>query len=587
MNNYIPNIIRQTLGCAVLACAASLTLTSCDEDLWKFEDESEGSYIADDGAPIATTLEQTGEFGEWIKVLQYSETYSILNALYDGKNQPHKYTIFAPTDEALQSFYKEKGVESVEALSKEYVQALVKTMTYDGDSLKLTEVFSSTISHVAYSSESGETIALTIDPENEGFLLLNESGKTPVHLSRGYIKGSNGFVYTADGVLMPLVETVYDRMAGQGNSSIMQEALKATGYDQVLSVIADTTYTLGVQHINKHNYTMLNVTNAVFQKAGINSLADLKNAIVARSAEPAAGADALLKQYVEYHLFDAPYSVDDLGEMIGVDTVRIWSTLAKNQIMMISRTIDRIVEEDTTYLYYFNTDDIEGQTFDHAASNVMAKNGRLHNLTSWLPVYEPKQTTVVWDLADYSEVRNAVGTAYQPAEYVSSEDKIDLSRLKCYQVEVGPDGSSNGSYSSLCYVTCKSNLKNCLHNDRVVFNVGYQGSVTLNTPTLVKGKYRVSISMAYLTEQSFIRTSNGCKGGMMRLTVDDENQIITAPYTAITKTLAGIYETDLYEEIEFTETSSHVFKFVVMDPAASTNSKFSLQFDAITFTPID
>jgi hypothetical protein len=109
----------------------------------------------------------------------------------------------------------------------------------------------------------------------------------------------------------------------------------------------------------------------------------------------------------------------------------------------------------------------------------------------------------------------------------------------------------------------------------------------MKTPTLVKGKYQVKISMAYLTEQSFIRTSNGCKGGMMRLTVDGENQILTAPYTTITKSLAGVYETVLYDELEFSETASHEFKFVILDPAASTNSKFSLQFDAITFTPIE
>lgn len=587
MKFHISNTIKSSLAGAAVVCIASMTLTSCDEDLWKLDDDSQGSYKVTEGDPIATTLQQSGEFSEWIKVLEYGQTYPVLNALYNGKNVSHKYTVFAPTDEAVRNFYQEKGVASIEDLGENYAKAMVQTMVYDGDSLKLTEQFSSLVKTLTYDSEAGETLKLEVDSVTEGFRLINSSGKQSIHISRNYTKGSNGFIYTADGVLTPLVKTLYDRVSGLGTSNIMLEALQATGYDEILSVVADTTVVLGVQKITKHNYTLLNVTDATFRQAGINSLADLKNSIVARSSNAAAGADALLKQYVEYHLFDAAYTVKDLGEMIGIDTVRIWSPIANNQIMMISQDIDKIVAEDTTYVYYFNTDDIKGQTFDRTASDVIAKNGRLHTLTSWLPVYEPKQSTVVWDLADYSEVRNKLGSIYQPENYVSSEDKADLSHLSCYTVEVGPDGTSNGSYSNLCYVTCKSNLKNCLHNDRVVFNVGYQGSVALSTPTLVKGKYKVSISMAYLTEMSFIRTSNGCKGGMIRLTVDGENQILTAPYTQITKSLAGMYETTLYEEIEFTETTSHVFKFVVMDPAASTNSKFSLQFDAITFTPIE
>ncbi|MBO7524179.1 MAG: hypothetical protein J6T79_01595, partial [Verrucomicrobia bacterium] len=39
--------------------------------------------------------------------------------------------LFAPTDEALFQFYRQKGVNGIEALGKDYATALVKTMTYD------------------------------------------------------------------------------------------------------------------------------------------------------------------------------------------------------------------------------------------------------------------------------------------------------------------------------------------------------------------------------------------------------------------------------------------------------------------------
>ncbi len=595
-----------------LVVSLSLSFTACDEDLWKFSDDSEGSYKVTEGEPIATTLENTGEFSEWIKVLNYTDTYSTLNAMYDGSSVANKFTVFAPTDSALQAFYAEKGVSSIEELSVDYATAIVKTLTYTGDSLKLTEVFSADYT-LGYKNEADEYLYLSVNSEAEGFLMYTQSDTDLIGVSRSYIDCSNGFVYTITGVPAPLVETVYDRIVEEGASSIMVEALKATGYDAVLSTLADTTYTLGVRSITKHNYTFLNVTDAAFARTNIYSLANLKDSIAAHATDASVGQDSLLKQYIQYHLFEASYSANALSEMVGADSVRIWSTSAPNQIMMIHRHIlstyeteqeDGTVAVDTFYYTSFNENDTSytkptislsyedvTKELDQVTliqnANVLAKNGYLHSLTDWLPVYEPQQSTVVWDLADYTEVRNALGSLYQPAVVVSSETKNDLSKLSCYTVEDGPDGSSNNSYSSLCYVTCKSNLKNCLNHDRVVFNVGYQGSVTMSTPTLVKGKYKVTISMAYLTELAFIRTSNGCKGGMMRLTVDGENQILTAPYTTITKSLAGVYETTLYDEIEFTETASHQFKFVVMDPAASTNSKFSLQFDAITFTPIE
>lgn len=566
--------LHHILSSVLLAILALGSFTSCDKDLWEFEDKNKGSYKPLDGEPLATTIYNHGGYDEFVHLLHYSETYPVLNALYDGSNKPNTYTLFVPTDEALRRFYSQKGVTSIEELGVDYARAMVRTMTHDADSLKLTELFGAGVDWLELPMVAGEVLNLTIDTTQVGFL-INDS----IHISRDYVKCSNGFFYMADGLVSPLVESVYDRIVTDGRSHIMTEALRATGYDRELATCADTTYVLGVRHIIRRHYTFLNVTDEVFAKNGIQSLDALRAALLANASDKGVGADSLLRQYVEYHLFNADYTSSDLLTMVGADTVRIWSTVAANQILMVTRH----GEPDQTPVFSINDDD----TRILASSDVRARNGYLHQLSGWMPVYEPKQSTVVWDLADYPDVRNSLGVEYQPSAPVSSERKFDISKLDCYKVEVGPGGVGGNTYSSLCYVTCKSNLKGCQYNDRVVFNLGYQGSVSMNTPTLVKGRYRVSISMAYLVEHSFIRTSNGCKGGLIKLTVDGEHQILTAPYTSITKSLAGVYETELYDEIEFTETGSHLFKFVIMDPAATSNSKFSLQFDAITFTPIE
>ena len=584
-----------------LLSAVILTFfTSCDKDLWDFSDKNEGAYVSEESSPISTTLSQDEAFAEWVKVLEYSELYSTLNSLYDANASSVKFTAFAPTDAAMREFYSKKGVSSIEELGKSFAQALVRTMTCAEDSIEFSEKFTSKVNLYQILSVAGETLDVTVDENVTGYRLNNY-----VHISYDHISCSNGFIYTAEGVVNPLVETVWDELNRTSPSSIMISAIKETGYDKMLNTIADTAFVLGRLKYTYHYYTLLNVPDAVFQKAGISSLGELKNAIAARNTETGKSQDELLRQYVQYHILDAKYSMNDLSEMNGDDTIAISSkTLAPNQIYMVTRhyTGDSIPSTDgktAVYVSYFNQNDIPGQTFNVSASDVLAKNGYLHELTGWMPVYEPAQTTVIWDLGDYSQVRQAAGVHYRPEEVESSETKIDLTKLDCFTVEV-PNGRGNSNYSELCYVTCKSNLKDCLYHDRVVLNMGYLGSVVMKTPTLVKGKYRVTVNMAYLTEQSIMRTSSGCKGGLLKILVDlpedfdsstdDEtlyNKALVAPYTEITKSLPGVYEGTLYEEITFDETASHTFKFIIMDPAASTSSKVYLQFDTIVFTPIE
>lgn len=553
--------------------AGMVALTACDSDIWELKDENKGAYIPDSGDPIATTLDKDGSFAGWIDVLNYSGTYSALNQGTDGVI----YTAFVPTDSALHAFYRSLGVSGIEELGVAYAAELVKQHVYSGDSLKLSEKFGPTVDSLLYTNVSQEDFVIKVDTLGEGGYLLNDE----VHVNRTYIEASNGFIYVTDGVMTPLVETISDRLAGNPSYSLMLEAVREAGYADDMNTLADTTVFAGLQQVTRRNYTLLTVGNEAFAAAGIRSVADLKSALAARD-EGGLPADSLLRLYVQYHLMDVRYTRAELEAMVGEeDTLRVWSTMAPDQVMLMSKHVGA----DSSVAIYINEADIATR-FVSAGCDQRAKNGYLQEIDSWLPVYEPAQTTVVWDLADYPAVRALAGESYRPAEPVSKEDVISLFACGSYEIEQGPNGSKNSTYFPVSYVTCKTNLKGCLYNDRVVFNLGYQGSVAMQTPTLVRGKYRVTVSVAYLTDQADLRTLNGTKGGMMKISMDGGNEAIVAPYTTISKTTNGVYDATLYEEIEFTETTSHTFKFVIMDPAASTHTRFALQFDAITFTPI-
>jgi uncharacterized surface protein with fasciclin (FAS1) repeats len=560
--------IIKTLTSIFALCLGGLFATGCDSDVFNIDSNPYGNdfYLSNSKIPISTYLSQQDDFTEWTKVLNYSNMYNALNQSSSGVS----FTAFSPTNDAVKAFYTKKGVSSIEELGYDYARAMVLYHTVKDSILPADFILKSYVYNL-----NGDKVNITIDSVNAGQALLNNEAR----VTQMGISAYNGKIYVLSSMMTPLVESVTDRIIQNSSASIMAAAVKETGMDKVMNVVADTSYLDGKQTINNHYYTFLNVSDATFAKAGITSLDGLKAKLKANETDATISSDSILKKYVRYHILGNSYTMKELGTMQGSDMTRIWNTEAQNQVLTV--TYDSL----STYQYTLNNLG-DSANFVTSNSDVLAKNGYVHELNGWLPVWEPKQSTVVWDLADYSEVKSAVGLDYQPAEPVASEGKYNLSKISCYTSEIGESGTNNGSYHNIDYVTCKSNLKAAVNHDRVVFNVGYMGSVQMKTPTIVKGKYKVSLSFIYLTDHGFMRQMTDGNGGLMKITFDDANVTYKAPYTTVTSAFAGVYSTTIYDEIDFSETSSHSFKFVVLDPAASTNSKFSLQLDCITFTPI-
>lgn len=563
--------------------AATLLLVACDKDVFDFgEDSNKGSvYKPALKMPISTTLSEREEFSEYVKLLNYAGMYNALNQSSDGVT----FTAFVPNNEAMAEFYQRRGVTSLEQLTPAYARAFMLYHTVKGQ--LGTDAF---IGKTSLQNLSNDQLSVEIDTEHAGEATLNGEGRIIEMGDSAY----NGTIYTMSRAMTPLVETVYDRIVEAGQSSVMAEAFQRTGWDKQLEMIVDTTYDEKRNRIITHYYyTLLNVTDATFAKANIHSVDELVARLQADDDRNLT-TDSLLREYVGYHILRSAYKMEDLEVMSGSETVRIWDTSANNQVFTVTYNEEAAAEEDK---YVMNASSLPTR-FVVASSNVLAKNGYVHELDGWMPVWEPEQATVVWDLADYSEVKNIVidklGVEnYQPTEPTSAENRIRIGTATCFTYEMGKDGTKNTSYSDIDYVTCKSNLKSAHNHDRVVFNLGSGGHASMKTPVLIKGKYKVELSIIYLTNHNFMRTMNECNGGMLMVTFDaDENgkskyTNYVAPYTKVTSALPGVYTSTIYEEIEFPETASHTFRFDIMDTTASTNKGFSLQFDTIKFIPIE
>ena len=560
---------------AFVIAAAAITFAACDKDVFDintdpFKDEVYSTTLM---SPISTFLTEQEGYGEYVKMLNYANMFNALNQSSSGTS----FTAFVPTDDAMHEFYRRRGVDSLQQLSPEYAKAFILYHTVKDSILPESFVQKKSVQNL-----SGDIINISIDSLNAGQAILNSEG----HVVEMGLSAYNGKVYVLSKAMTPLVETVFDRVVQEGRSAIMAEALEATGWARRLSVVQDTTLNEARQKVVTHYYfTLLNVTDDTFAKAGINSLDQLRSQLRAADEEGLAD-DSLLRKYVGYHVLTNQYTTDEMGAMTGSEATRIWSSSAANQVFTV--TYDSLATREADK-YVINNAGVPAR-FIPEASNILCKNGYLHNIDGWMPVWEPKQATVLWDLADYTEIKNMVDPEfYQPAEPTASEQRFRVATATCFEYEMGEAGSKNRNYSDIDYVTCRSNMKDANNHDRIVFNLGYMGKASMRTPTIVRGKYKVELTIIFMTGNNFMRQQTDGNGGMLKMAFDDKDEytVFNAPYTKVPSALPGVYTSTIYEEIEFPETASHTFSFIVLDPAASTNSNFSLQFDYIKFTPIE
>lgn len=576
------NIIAKLSSALLHSCTPVLLFTgiafsSCDKDVLDINSDpfKDQKYANELTSPISSFLTEQEGFSEYVAALNYSGMFNALNQSSSGVS----FTAFVPNDEAMKEFYQRRGVSSLNDLTPEYVRQFILYHTVKDSILPDKFIMKKSVQNL-----SNDVITIQIDSVHAGQALLNNEGRV---IEMG-LSAYNGKVYVLSKAMTPLVETVFDRISGAGKSTIMVEAIRATGWDQKLSTVVDTTIVDRQKVVTHYYYTLFNVTDETFGKAGIASFDQLKSKLKSND-DRSLTEDSLLREYVGYHILQNQYTTDDLGALQGTETTRIWGSSAANQVFTVTTDTLTTVEADK---YLLNASS-EAARFIPEQSNILSKNGYVHEIDNWMPVWEPKQTTVLWDLADYTEIKNLVpAEEYQPAEPTSSEKRTRVANATCFDYEMGESGSKNTSYSEIDYVTCKSNMKAANNYDRVVFNVGYMGKVSMKTPTIVRGKYRVELTLVYMTSNNFMRTMSDGNGGLLKIAFDEEQEnqgytIYSAPYTKVSSQLPGVYTSTLYEEIEFSETASHKFSFVVLDPAASTNKSFSLQFDCIKFTPIE
>lgn len=538
-------------------------------------------YRVYDELPISAYLDsRSDEFSEWIAIMEYADMYNAIN------HATSIYTLFAPDNEAVKAFYAKYQIEDISALGYDYARELVKTHLVS-DSLSRDDFMKGGV--MAKKTVADNFLTVSFGEGGYGSVYLNEQ----VRVKELALSASNGLVYTLDGVMRPLIEGLFTQMEFNGKHTILVDAMKMTGWNETLDIISTTATPPGGTPVEtRHYYTVLGVSDEVFQSKGISSVNDLISYLSAGSdyKEPANA----LNQYVGYHVLKGSYQLENLKKF-DIDTlnVRLWETA--------SNTLIKITREDESF--YLNTDAGEANRaqFKEKESNYLVRNGYIHELDNILPVTDKLiPVSVYFDVTNFPEVAsyinsNAIeGMIYQTAVDAEKQMEIPID-LACYSVVESPSGSLSATSGSgrLRYVTIINNpthtWANSLFKDFLLIGLGRQGSITMKTPPILPGNYKITLHYVYANSMNkFLKQDEG-NGGLTSFALTDMN--ISSShllYSSLPSTQTmGLCEKVIFDEVTFNTQKAHDLRITLDDAVASSSKDYRIQIDYIHFEPIN
>ncbi len=226
-----------------LVCSTSLVFTSCEE-------ETDGAETTN---PINKSIVQIASddanFSILVEALVKADLVTALEA--EGP-----YTVFAPTNDALEALFTKLGVSGINDLSAEALAPILLYHVVGGDirAANLTNGYVTTMS-TSTPDNMGSSVLVNID---NGVMLNSASSVTTADLV-----GTNGVIHVIDEVIIP--PSIVDLALSNDNFSILVEALLKA--DLVDALNGDGPFTV---------FAPTNAAfEALFQDLMVDGIADL------------------------------------------------------------------------------------------------------------------------------------------------------------------------------------------------------------------------------------------------------------------------------------------------------------------------
>jgi uncharacterized surface protein with fasciclin (FAS1) repeats len=344
-----------------------LYTTSCSDDVGDnyvtFEDELVLSYLEKDPQ----------NYSEFVAILKASGVADLLSAY-------GTYTCFAPTNEAVKSYYEKNGT-SLEQMTHEEIRDLAFNHLI---SIELPSIdFPQGVLSQANLSEKFLTITYGTE-DGEHAIYVNDKARV-ILLDQ---KVHNGIIHTVNSVILSSKIQLSDVIADYPQFSIFADALFATRLSDSLRVIDDKEYIAGKEISNRNGksyfhpsfrkigVTALVESDSVFILNGIHNLEELKTYAAKiydemypqdRTVSDLTNRKNSLNRFVAYHLMNRSQGAN---EFITADLEYQYTprTTIYQYVEMMSNTLLQI-ESGNLINKRKNGDAIRFLTVNHEAMN--------------------------------------------------------------------------------------------------------------------------------------------------------------------------------------------------------------------------
>lgn len=379
------------------------------------------------------------------------------------------YTMFAPTNDALLAYVHAKNGDTatVKGLSNDDVQTLLNF-----------HVLRDTISSTNFTDGK-----LPV-PTMLGYYLITgavfDGSSTHIRINKQAniitknVKLGNGIVHVIDGVLEPPKHTIAWDLENDSRFTIFTEALKKTGYYDVLNQTFDT------QKDGDKWLSVLATPDSVYNANGITSYSDLE-AKYSRTGTPMSPTDSL-NLYVGYHIMGGLKFVADLV------SGNSYNTLTPNQVVSISKDLDTILINEFTINGVLE----KGAPMVRYKSDNTSTDGVWHLMNGDYAIKVRKPQPVFFDFCDYPGLRSI-----PPTWGSSTATSTNLLSGQIPQIIYNQIGGNYAIYVTDNAVSSSSRTYiNHNHMEAYLRNGVAVNWIKFTTPFIAAGKYKVWLCYA-------------------------------------------------------------------------------------------
>lgn len=359
-------LIRLAKPIGSLICLALLFTACYNKDYSKREFKANEQVIAN--YLKSDTVENTSEFAKILEKTGYMDLLATWG----------NFTVFVPTNDAVQQFLTENGKSSIDDFSNEFLLSLVKSHL-------LASAFASYDmgqGRLADSTLNGNYLTISYGGLGFGSTLIDKRAR----IVQRDIQCSNGIVHRIDKVLIPINDDIYSYLLKQPEYSMMVKAITETGYDSMLKVVY---YRDENNQKRKNMFTLFLPSDSALKANGYTNFESIKQAL--SSKNPKDKKDAL-NQFVAFHLMPTPVFSDQFE-------TKNYETLNANFMLNINLGNKGIV---------LNKDSITGRSVTFIPNKIdkSLKNGVIHHISKDLKLLIPPAVDLIIPLFSNEEIRN-------------------------------------------------------------------------------------------------------------------------------------------------------------------------------------